>query len=301
MKVLVSGATGLIGTALVEEMARQGHTVYSLTRDPSRAKGPAVQWDPSSKSIDTSKLEGIEAVVHLAGENIGTGRWSAKKKERIRSSRVEGTRFLSESLAKLQSPPSVFVSASAIGYYGSRGDEKLREDSPMGSGFLAEICRDWEAATAPLSGTSTRVNHARFGIVLSTKGGALAEMLTPFKLGAGGIIGDGKQYYSWIAIDDAVGGLMHILTEVKQLGPVNVVAPNPKTNAEFTKTLGKVLHRPTIAPMPKIAARLVFGKEKADELLLASARVEPAKLLETGYIFKYPELEGALEHILASE
>lgn len=298
MKVLVSGATGLIGSALTKQLQDDGHTVLSLTRHPGGMTN-AVGWDLQAKTIDTGKLKDVEAVVHLAGENIGTGRWTADKKKRILDSRVEGTRFLAETMAKQASPPRVFISASAIGYYGDRGDEQLTEDSSPGDGFLAQVCKDWEAATAPLASIETRVNLARFGIVLSTKGGALAEMLTPFKLGAGGVIGSGKQYYSWIVIDDVAGALLHLLTAVQEPGPFNIVAPNPATNHDFTKALGSVLHRPTVAPMPKFAARLAFGKERADELLLASTRVEPARLLETGYIFKYPELHGALEYVIS--
>jgi uncharacterized protein (TIGR01777 family) len=299
MKVLVGGATGLIGSALARQLKEQGHDVLSLTRNPGGA-ADAVGWDPEKKSIDAEKLPDVDAVVNLAGDNIGKGRWSADKKKRIRESRVDATAFLVQTLKKLETRPRVFITASAIGFYGDRGDEVLREDSAPGEGFLAEICRDWEAAAATLASEETRVNMARFGIVLSTQGGALKEMLTPFKLGAGGVIGGGDQYYSWIAIDDAVGALAHILSDVDEPGPVNIVSPNPATNRDFTKALGKVLNRPTVAPMPKFAARLAFGKEKADELLLASARVEPARLLETGYIYKYPELHGALEHVIRS-
>ncbi len=289
MKILVSGSSGLIGSALVPFLTAAGHEVTRLTRAKSGAAG--VGWD-----LDATRLEDFDAVVHLAGENIA-GRWTTEKKRRIRESRVEGTRLLCEALARTANPPRVMVCASAIGYYGTRGEEMLTEESALGKGFLAEVCRDWEGATTPASKRGIRVVNLRFGVVLSPKGGALAKMLLPFRLGAGGIVGNGRQYWSWIALDDVVGAIHHALVTEKLLGPVNAVAPNPVTNREFTKTLGKVLRRPTLFPMPAVAARLALG-EMADAALLASARVMPTKLIATDYGFRFPDLQGALRHLL---
>jgi uncharacterized protein (TIGR01777 family) len=257
-----------------------------------------IRWDPAAGTLETSALEGSEAVVHLAGESLAE-RWTAEKKTRIRDSRVRGTRLLSQALAQLAMPPKVLVSASAMGYYGNRGEEILTEESPSGSGFLAEVCRAWEAATEPALQKGIRVVHLRFGLVLSPAGGALGKMLPVFRMGVGGTVGSGRQYVSWIARDDAVGAIHHaIMTETLQ-GPANAVAPHPVTNQEFTKTLGKALGRPTMVPLPAFAARLMFG-EMADELLLASTRVRPVKLQATGYGYRYPELEVALRHLLGT-
>jgi uncharacterized protein (TIGR01777 family) len=256
-----------------------------------------IRWDPAEGQIESSGLEGLDAVVHLAGENIAAGRWTAEQKAKIRDSRIKGTELLCSTLARLARPPKVLVSASAVGYYGDRGAESLREESPPGSGFLAEVSRQWEAATEATARMEIRVALPRFGVVLSPAGGALAKMLPPFRMGAGGKLGSGKQYMSWVALDDAVGAIHQMLSDGALRGPVNVVAPNPVTNLEFTKTLGRVLSRPTVASVPSFAARLVFG-EMADALLLASTRVEPAKLQNAGYRFRYPELEGALRHLL---
>jgi len=295
MKILITGATGLVGSELVLFLSTQGHETLRLVRkDPKKGE---VRWDPSSGTIDSTSLEGLDAVVHLAGENIASRRWSQAQKDRIRNSRVDGTRLLSQALAGLSNPPKAFVSASAIGYYGDRGEEFLNEDSKPGAGFLAEVCKGWEAATAPAVEKGIRVVNLRFGIILSPKGGPLAKMLTPFKMGVGGVIGSGNQYMSWISIDDAIGAIYHALQERTLEGPINAVSPQPVTNREFTKTLGKVLRRPTILPMPAFAARLAFG-EMADELLLSSARVEPTRLNESGYRFRTPTLEGALRHVL---
>lgn len=296
MKVLVSGSTGLVGSALVPFLVSGGHEVVRLVRGRPAPGVVAVPWDPQAGTIAAAQLEGFDAVVHLAGENIA-GRWTTAKKARIRSSRVEGTRLLADALAGLKRPSRTLICASAIGYYGNRGDELLREDSPPGAGFLAEVCREWEGAARPAAEKGIRVVHLRIGVVLSPAGGALAQMLTPFKLGLGGRIGSGNQYMSWIAIDDLIGAFHHALITESLRGPVNAVAPRPMTNLEFTKTLGRVLGRPTLFPMPAFAARLAFG-EMADELLLASARVEPTKLASSGYRFRAPELEGALRHLL---
>lgn len=298
MKILVTGSTGLVGSVLVPLLQDEGHEIVRLVRqEPSGRED--IRWDPQAGSIDRDALAGagIEAAVHLAGENIAAGRWTAAQKRRIRDSRVEGTRLLSETLAGLESPPNVLVCASAIGYYGDRGDEELTEESPSGDGFLAEVCREWEAAADPARAQDLRVVHVRTGVVLSTQGGALPKMLTPFKLGLGGIVGSGRQYWSWISVEDVAAIYRYALTNAELSGPVNAVAPTPATNYEFTKALGRVLGRPTVAPLPAFAARLMLG-EMADELLLASARVLPTRLQEVGYAFQHPELEGALRHVL---
>lgn len=296
MKVVVSGSSGLIGSALLPFLTASGHAVTRLARLKADTGAAAVHWDPAAGTIDAGGLEAHDAVVHLAGENIAE-RWTPAKKARIKESRSKGTRLLVESLARLTQPPRVLVSASAVGYYGDRGDAVLREDSNAGSGFLAEVAREWEAATGPAAQKGIRVVNLRTGMVLSSKGGALGKMLLPFKLGLGGKVGTGKQYWSWIAIDDLLGIIHFALTTDSLKGPVNAVSPKPVTNLEFTRTLGRVLGRPTIFPMPAFAARLAFG-EMAEELLLGSTRVEPAKLAAAGYQFRYPELEGALRHLL---
>lgn len=297
MKILVSGSSGLVGSALVPFLTADGHRVIRLVRarpEPGKAE---VYWDPAAGRIDAAAIEGLDAVVHLSGESIASGRWTAEKKARIRDSRIKVTRLLSESLAGLAKPPKVYVCASAVGYYGNRGAELLKETSPPGTDFLAEVCRAWEASTEPAHGKGIRVVNLRTGVVLSAAGGALAKMLPPFRMGVGGKIGDGKQYMSWIEMEDLVGIISYALKSDALAGLVNAVTPNPVTNAEFTRTLGRVLRRPTIFPMPAFAARLAFG-EMADALLLASQRVEPAKLLKAGYAFRYPELDSALRHLL---
>ncbi|HVB29362.1 MAG TPA: TIGR01777 family oxidoreductase, partial [Terriglobia bacterium] len=255
------------------------------------------RWDPEAGKLDPGAFEGVDAVVNLAGENIGAARWTPERKARLRESRVRGTTLLSETLAQLAHPPEVLVSASAVGYYGSRGDEALSEDKPPGTGFLPEVCVAWEAATEPARQRGVRVVNLRIGMVLSGKGGALQPMASAFKMGVGGKLGDGRQFMGWIAIDDLTSAILHVIRDHTFNGPVNAVAPNPARNVEFTKALGKVLGRPTIFSMPAFAVRLVFG-EMADALLLASARVEPVRLLAGGFMFQYPELEGALRHVL---
>jgi uncharacterized protein len=297
MNILVTGASGLIGSALVSSLTAIGHGVTRLVRTQPASGEQAAHWDPLAGTIDASALEGVDAVVHLAGENIAE-RWTTAKKVNIRDSRINGTQVLCKVLARLASPPKVLVSASAIGYYGDRGEEILTEESPPGRGFLAEVCRAWEGATEPARQAGLRTVQLRFGVVLSPAGGALAKILPPFRLGLGGVLGNGRQYMSWIALDDAVGTIQHVIATDALQGPTNVVAPQAVTNQEYTKTLGAVLGRPTIFPLPAFAARLMFG-EMADELLLASTRVQPAKLLASGYHYRYPELEGALRHLLA--
>ena len=292
-RILVSGASGPIGKALLPALKAHGSTVVRLTR--GRPSGPnEIQWDVN-QALSPEAVSDIDAVVHLAGETIA-GRWTEEKKWRIRESRVQGTKNLAESIAKATQRPAAFVCASAIGYYGDRGDEVLREDSAAGSDFLSDVCREWEAAASPVAQAGVLTSHTRFGLVLSREGGALPQMLTPFRLGIGGRIGDGKQWWSWIDIQDLAGAIVHVL-KIGLSGPVNVVSPNPVTNAEFTKTLGSVLSRPTIFPVPAFAARLAFG-QMANELLLASQKVEPASLVNSGYQFKFTELEKSLRSLL---
>lgn len=298
MKVLVSGATGLIGAALGHALKDQGHQVVPLTRNPDGVDGPAVGWDPARSELDPSALEGFDAVVHLAGESIASGRWTEARKKRIRDSRVKGTALLADTLARLEKKPEVMVSASAIGLYGDRGDEKLDERSDPGSGFLAEVCIDWEAAAEPARRAGIRVVHPRFGLVLSAEGGALAKMLPAFKLGMGGKIGDGEQYMPWVTLPDVVGALGWAITRKDLTGPMNVTAPEPVKNAEFTKILGRVLGRPTLLPVPGFAARLALG-EMGDQLLLSSARVLPVVATEQGYPFQHTELEAGLRAVLS--
>ena len=293
-KVLVSGSSGFIGAAVVPALQEDGYEVIRLVRGVSFSPNQ-VLWNPG-EPLRPGLVSGFDAVVHLAGESI-LGRWTEAKKCRIRESRVLGTRHLAEALAKAAERPRVLVSASAIGYYGDRGAEILREESTSGTGFLPNVCLGWESASVPATQAGIRTAQIRIGIVLSSKGGALAKMLMPFRLGVGGNMGSGRQWWSWIVLQDLVGAILHILKTASVQGPVNAVAPHPVINADFTKTLGKVLSRPTIFPMPAFAARLTFG-QMADELLLASQRVTPSKLLASGYIFQQPDLQPALEALL---
>ena len=293
MKILVSGSSGLVGSALTFNLLSDGHQVFRLVRSKQE---DGIYWNPK-EPMDSAAMEGFDAVVHLAGENIAEGRWNAEKKRRIRESRIDGTKHLSQTLAALKSPPRAFLSASASGYYGSRGDEVLTEESPAGTGFLSSVCTEWEAATEPLKEKGVRVVLLRFGIILSDKGGALQKMVTPFKFGAGGRIGSGKQYWSWIDLDDVVRIIELAISNEAIQGPVNVGTPNPVTNREFTEALARVLNRPAIVPIPAFAARAAFG-EMADEMLLSSCRMDPAKLVAQGYTFGYPDIESSLRHHL---
>jgi len=295
MRISVTGSSGLIGSALVPFLTAEGHEVGRIVR--STTAGAAGRWDPGAGHVDAGAVNGKDAVVHLAGETIAGGRWSAARKARIRDSRVVGTRAVAEAVARADPRPKALLCASAMGFYGDRGDERLTEASAPGSGFLSEVSREWEEACAPARDQGVRVVNLRFGIVLSPAGGALGKMLLPFRLGAGGVVGSGRQWWSWVALDDALGAIRHALVTPGLIGPLNVVAPNPVTNAEFTRTLGRVLGRPTLFPVPAFAARLALG-EMADALLLASARVAPERLQQAGYVFRHPELEGALRHVL---
>ncbi len=297
MKVAVSGANGLIGSALSSSLLQAGHQVTRIVRSRTNHAAADLLWNPEAAEIEGDKLEGVDAVVHLAGENIAARRWQPAQKEKIRLSRINGTKLLAETIRRLKNPPRVVVSGSAIGFYGNRRAQVLTEQSPPGDGFLAEVCRAWEQAIAPAREKGVRIVNLRTGVVLSTKSGALAKMLPIFRLGGGGIIGDGHQYMSWISLDDEVQAILHIIQTDTVIGPVNCVAPNPVTNAEFTQTLAKALHRPAILPLPAFAAKILLG-EMADELLLASQRCQPEKLLKHGYTFQYPTLEDALRHVL---
>ncbi len=293
-RILVSGVSGPIGAALLPSLRQRGYEVTRLTRSKITSDDQ-IAWDPS-QPLSADAVTGFDAVIHLAGESI-VGRWTDDKKKEIRDSRVQGTRHLAEALAKTAQKPKVFVSGSAIGFYGDRREEILREDSASGTGFLPEVCREWEAAAQPAIDAGIRTVKIRTGVVLSAKGGALPKMLTPFKLGVGGKIGDGRQWMSWIDVRDLVGAIHHILKTDLLQGPVNMTAPKAVTNAEFTKTLASVLHRPAIFPVPAFAARLAFG-QMADELLLASQRVEPTKLVRSGYPFLYMDLRKSLTDLL---
>jgi uncharacterized protein len=296
MKVAITGASGLVGAALVPFLTTAGHEVVRLVRRPARDR-EEVRWDPERGEIDRAALDGVEAVVHLAGANIAEGRWTSARKRELRESRVGPTRLLAETLADLPRPPRVLVSSSAIGYYGERGDEWVDEASPATSDFLGTLAREWEQACDPASRGGLRVVRLRTGLVLAPEGGALGRMLLPFKAGVGGVLGSGRQFMSWIAIDDLLDVIQLAMTAASLAGPVNAVAPEPVTNREFTKTLGRVLGRPTLVPAPAFALRLAFG-ELADATLLASTRVRPSRLLAAGHRFRFPDLERALRHLL---
>ncbi|HUP69585.1 MAG TPA: TIGR01777 family oxidoreductase [Acidimicrobiales bacterium] len=298
MNILVSGSHGLIGSAVVEALAAEGHTVRRLVRHGAGAGG--VAWDPEEGTMDEAALAGgggVEGVVHLAGAGVGDKRWSDDRKVLIRRSRVEATLGLCEALGRMATPPKVMVSGSAVGWYGDRGAEVLTEESHGGSGFLAEVCRNWEAATAPAAEAGVRVVNVRTGIVMSPNGGALKKQLSLFRFGLGGKLGNGKQYSSWVSIDDEVGAIVHALGSETLHGPVNVTAPEPVTAGELARVLGSVLRRPAVLPVPRLALSTVLGGELAGELL-ASQRVLPARLTADGYEFCHPDLEGALRALL---
>ena len=296
MKVAITGSNGLIGSALVAALEARGDTVLRVVR----GDGDGIRWDPERGTIEASALEGVDAVVHLAGEGIGEKRWTTEQKQKILDSRVKGTTLIATTIAGLERRPSVFVSASAIGWYGNRGDEVLTEESgpPSPDEFLAQVCREWEAATAPAEAAGIRTVHLRTGIVLSASGGALGRMLTPFKLGLGGRIASGRQYMSWIALDDEIGAILHALDNTEVQGVLNATAPSPATNSEFTAALGQALKRPTVLPTPLFPVKALYGKELVQRLLVDGQRVLPARLEMSGYQFRYPTLEGALSAIV---
>ncbi|HEY6332258.1 MAG TPA: TIGR01777 family oxidoreductase [Blastocatellia bacterium] len=301
MKVLVSGSSGLVGSALCKTLNANEEKVVHLVRSgPNGAD--QILWNPEKGSIDSAAIEGMDGVVHLAGESLASGRWTHAKKSAILNSRVNGTWLLASALGDAKNPPEVFVSVSAVGFYGDTGDQVVTEQTPEGKGFLADVCNQWESAAEPAARAGIRVVKLRIGIVLSGAGGALAKMLLPFKMGVGGKIGSGRQYMSWIEIDDLVSVIRFALRSESESGalegPVNAASPNPVTNTEFTKTLGKVLSRPTLFPVPGFALRAMFG-EMADAALLSGTRAVPEKLESAGFKFTYPELESALRHALS--
>ncbi len=294
LNILVSGTSGPIGCALVPALVAAGHRVTRLVRRPPGSSGE-VEWDPA-KPVAPELVSGYDAVIHLSGETI-IGRWDEKKKQKIRDSRVTSTRNLAQALAQSAQKPGVLVTASAIGYYGNRGSERLTENSEPGYSFLGMVCREWEGATQPAAAAGIRTAHLRIGVMLSLSGGALKQMVTPFRYGLGGIIGNGQQYWSWVALEDVVGAALHALSHEGLSGPANVVSPNPVTNIDFTRAIAQVVRRPALFPLPPFAVRLFFG-QMGEELLLASARVLPTKLEASGYKFRYPELKPALVDIL---
>jgi uncharacterized protein len=289
VKVIVTGSSGLIGSELVAELTRQDH----------QAKAGEAAWDPAAGTIEAEKLEGHDAVVNLAGAGIGDHRWTDDHKRAVRDSRVKGTDLLARTLAALESPPKVLASGSAVGFYGYESELPVTEASPRGAGFLADVVSEWEEATAPAAEAGIRVVIFRSGIVLTAKGGALKKELLPFKLGLGGRIGTGKQWFSWISLEDEVAGIIHVLTEDSMEGPVNVTSPEPVTNAEFTTTLARVLKRPAVMPVPKLALHALFGKEMTKEMLLGGQRVLPAALEMSGFSFAHPTVDDALRHTLS--
>ena len=296
MKVLVTGSNGLVGREVVSRLTGAGHYVVRMVRNnPNRARGD-ILWDPVTGHIERSSLIDIEGVVHLAGENL-LGIWTKNKRERIHKSRVVATEYLCEALASLTPRPKTLIAASAIGYYGSQGDTRLTEVSPSGKGFLAQLCREWEDATAIARNAGIRVVNMRLGIVLSPRGGALASMLPPFKIGLGGPLGFGRNYMSWISIDDLVDAILFVLEQTTISGAVNMTSPDPLTNKDFTKSLAKALHRPAFLPVPTLLLKALPGN-MAEETMLSSARVEPAKLLRAGFKFQHPTLDAALQSII---
>jgi uncharacterized protein (TIGR01777 family) len=299
MDVAVTGASGFVGSALVPALEADGHRVVRAVRPESAKKaGDTLSWDPVEGRIDAAGLEGIDAVIHLAGAGIGDKKWTPDRKRLIHESRVKGTTLLCETLAGLTKKPAVLVSASAVGYYGPRGDEILTEESDSGAGWLAGVVRDWEQATAPAEAAGIRVVRTRSGAILSADGGILKRMLFPFKAGVGGRVGKGTQYMSWITLDDEIGAFRYVLAHEDLSGPVNVTAPNPVTNTEFTKALGSALHRPTAIPTPVFLLKIPYGLELVFNLLLSGQRVVPSRLQQSGYRFEHEELEPALRDLL---
>ena len=295
-KVVISGSSGLLGSALSSYLIKKGFTILRLVRRPEAAENE-IFWDPLKGEIDAQKLERIDAAINFSGRNIGLGRWTRKRKKELFESRINSTRLLAGTLSKLKSPPHTFLSASAIGYYGNKGVELLNEGAEPGTGFLADLCVHWEEATKPAMKAGIRVIQLRSGVVLTPDGGALAQMLPPFKMGVGGKLGNGKQYFSWIGIDDYVRAVYHLLTSNNIQSPVNVVSPEPVRNSEFTAVLAKVLRRPAFIPIPGFALKLLFG-QVAEEMLLSSSRVVPQLLMGSGFEFNYPDLESALRKCL---
>lgn len=298
MDIAITGSSGLIGTALRQTLTEHGHRPIRIVRRPPDPGADEVFWKPSNGEIDGKSLEGVDAVVNLTGAGIGDHRWTNDYRQILVDSRVNSTALLAATCAGMERPPSAFLSSSAIGYYGNRGSEELTEASDPGTGFLAELCQEWEAAAQPVLDAGIRTAFLRTGIVYSTEGGALSKLVPIFKLGLGGRFGDGRQYVSWIHIDDEVNAIIHLLEHGKAAGPFNLTAPNPVTNAELTDTLGKVLGRPTLVPVPAFGPQLILGKDRADSLLFESQRVLPAALSSIGFEFEHKALEPALRDLL---
>jgi len=300
VKIAITGASGLIGRALTTSLLADGHQVIPVVRRPNSATPDAIEWNPAAGTIEASKFEGVDGVVHLAGAGIGDRRWSDSYKREILESRTKGTELLARTLVSLSAPPSVMVSGSAIGFYGDTGDNAVDESASAGNGFLAEVCVAWETAAAPAVEAGIRVPFLRTGIVLTTDGGALAKMLPLFRFGLGGRMGSGKQWWSWISMADEIGAIRWLLDHDIS-GPVNATAPSPVTNSQFTKALGEAMHRPTFAPVPSFGPKLLLGAELADALLFTSARVVPRALEASGYSFAHPTIEAALRDVLTSK
>jgi len=300
MEVAITGASGLLGGALAESLRHDGHGVRRLVRSPSD-EPDTIAWRPDEGSIDARSLEGIDAVVHLAGVSVGERRWSPDQKQAIRDSRIKGTTLLAETLARLERPPKVFLSASGTHFYGDTGDTPMTETSPTGGGFLAELVRDWEAATGPAADAGIRTVCFRSGVVLTRRGGSLPRLLTVFRWGLGGRMGSGRQWMSWISLADEIAALRFLIDDDTLSGPVNLVSPQPVTNAAFTRVLARIVHRPSFLVVPRFGPRLVLGRELADEILFMSQRVEPAALKGAGFHFRHPDLDGALRAALDKE
>ncbi len=295
MKIAIAGSSGMIGQALLPVLAMAGHTAVPLVRRPARPG--EISWDPATGTLDPAALAGFDGAINLAGANIAT-RWTGEARQEIRESRLSTTRLLAQRLAGLPTRPAIFISVSAVGYYGDRGDEILTESSLAGDGFLPRLAEEWEAAAGPAREAGIRVVHPRFGIVLTRRGGALEKMLTPFRLGLGGRLGSGRQWMSWIALDDLTAALVYLLDNESISGPVNFTAPGAVRNEDFTRALGGALNRPALIPVPTLALNILYGRDMPRETLLASARVAPLRLEQEGYRFRYPELGPALEHVL---
>jgi len=299
VKILISGASGFIGSALADKLVASGHRVIRLTRRPVSPGQDAVSWNPQTGHLDAADLEGVEAVIHLAGEGIGDHRWTEAHKARVLDSRVRGTHLLAETIAGLDTPPRVMVSQSGAHFYGfESGDLSLTEDAPPGGGFLARVVEQWETATEPAENGGIRVVRTRSGVVLSPGGGALKKQLLPFRLGIGGKIGSGHQYFSWISLQDELEAMEFVLEREDISGPVNLVAPNAVTNAEFTRALGAALGRPTFMPIPSLAIKVLFGTEMSKEMIFGGQRLVPRRLLDAGFEFRDPEVESALRRML---
>jgi uncharacterized protein len=300
MKVLMTGSSGFLGTALRRALEDGGHSVASLVRRDPRPGSKEIEWDPGRGRIEPRALEGADAAIHLAGIDLVGRRWTEQHKARALDSRVRGTRLFSEALAALDAPPQALVSSSAIGYYGDRGDEVLTEDSGPGTGFMSNLCHAWEGQTEPARAAGIRVVNTRTGLVLDPSGGILRRMLLPFRAGMGGRLGRGDQWWSWITLEDYVRAVLHLVGEVRASGPVNLVAPHPVTNAEFTSALGRALRRPAIFIVPVVVLKVAFGSERADEVLFVSQRVQPAALEQTGYRFAHTHLDDALQSLIGA-